>query len=54
MTQVYTNCCLYNPPEHNVRRDCELVFVQFRQDYVKLVDKLQQVRGGTVWVVYLT
>jgi len=42
MMLIYSNCCVYNPPEHNVRRDCELVFVYFRQEYEKLVNKLHQ------------
>ena len=43
MLLIYTNCCSYNPPEHNVRRDCEQVFVFFNLEYEKVTTKLQQV-----------
>ncbi|XP_071949571.1 BRCA2-interacting transcriptional repressor EMSY-like [Antedon mediterranea] len=42
MLQVKSNCSLYNPPEHQVRIDCEQVFQFYTDEYTKVVDKLQK------------
>ena len=43
MMLVKENCCLYNPEQSAVRKDCDEVFAYYQQEYDKLMDKWQKV-----------
>ena len=43
MMLVKENCCLYNPEQSAVRKDCDEVFSFYQQEYDKLMDKWQKV-----------
>ncbi|XP_014681389.1 PREDICTED: homeotic protein female sterile-like [Priapulus caudatus] len=41
MLLVKTNCQLYNPSDHDARKDCDEVFQFYAQEYNKLMEKWQ-------------
>ena len=43
MLLVRNNCHLYNPPGHEVRRDCDEVFAFYHMEYEKTLEKWQKV-----------
>ena len=43
MLLVRDNCHLYNPPGHEVRRDCDEVFAFYHMEYEKTLEKWQKV-----------
>ena len=43
MLLVRENCCLYNPEQSAVRKDCDEVFAYYQQEYDKLIEKWQKV-----------
>ncbi|XP_033118253.1 BRCA2-interacting transcriptional repressor EMSY-like [Anneissia japonica] len=44
MLQVRINCSLYNPPEHQVRLDCEEVFQFYLAEYAKVIERWQKMQ----------
>ncbi|XP_038050244.1 BRCA2-interacting transcriptional repressor EMSY-like [Patiria miniata] len=42
MTLVHNNCVQYNPPGHEIRRDCEEVFQFYTAEYSKLVERWEK------------
>ncbi len=43
MLLVRDNCHMYNPPGHEVRRDCDEVFGFYLTEYDKTLDRWQKV-----------
>ena len=43
MLLVRDNCHLYNPPGHEVRRDCDEVFAFYHMEYEKTLERWQKV-----------